>query len=254
MGKPARRVIKQILPDYRKKYKADFVIANSDNLAHGRGVTKDTVKEMLESEIDLLTCGDHIWDTKHGLEILESGESRLLAPANLPLLGIEKGYKIIKAGAGDVLVINLVGRVFFQRCPDCPFKTIDAILNEIKNKPKAVIVDFHAEATSEKKAMGFYLDSRVSAVFGTHTHIQTSDEEITKKGTAYISDVGMVGSRDSILGCKKEVVINQMLTQIPFRYEIGEDDFVTVNGVIVEIDKEGKAVGMERINEVVKLV
>ncbi len=253
VGRPARNVLKQILPAYKKRYKADFVVANSDNLAHGRGVTKDTIREMAESGIDLLTCGDHIWDTKDGLELLKNGDSHLLCPANLPLLGREKGYKLIKVGAENVLIVNLIGRVFFQKCPDCPFKAADAILEENKGKAEIIIVDFHSEATSEKRAMGFYLDSRVSAVLGTNTHIQTSDKEILKGGTAYISDVGMVGPKNSILGCKKEVVINQMLTQIPFRYEISEDDQILVNAVVIETEKNGRAKSIECVNEVVNL-
>lgn len=253
VGKPARNIIKQILPIYKKKYKTDFIIANADNLAHGKGITEKTIKEISEYGIDAITCGDHIWDTSQAVDIIKENRYNLLCPANLPILDRKKGYKIVKVGSSKVLVINLMGRVFFQKYPDCPFRAVDKIIKQNKNSgAKAIIVDFHCEATSEKRAMGFYLDSRVSAVLGTHTHIQTADEEILGGGTAYISDVGMVGPKNSILGCKKEVVINNMLTQMPFRYEISDDKNVLINAVVVEVDnKNGKAKKIERINEVI---
>lgn len=252
VGKPARNIIKQILPAYKKKYRPDLIVVNADNLAHGKGVTEKTVKEISECGIDVITCGDHIWDTSRAIDIIKENKYNLLCPANLPVLDHKKGYKIVKVGSSKVLIINLIGRVFFQKHPDCPFRVVDEIIKRNKNSgAKAIIVDFHSEATSEKRAMGFYLDSRVSAVLGTHTHIQTSDEEILEGGTAYISDVGMVGPKDSVLGCKKDIVINHMLTQIPFRYEISDDKNVLINAVVVEIEKNGKAVKIERINEVV---
>jgi len=253
VGRPARNALKRILPAYKEKYRPDLVVANSDNLAHGKGITKNTIEEILEYGVDVITCGDHIWDTNEAVGLLESKKYNLLCPANFPMLDYAKGYKIINVGAKNVLIINLVGRVFFQKCPDCPFKVADEIIKNNSDGVDAIIIDFHSEATSEKKALGFYLNSRVSAVLGTHTHIQTADEEILDGGTAFISDVGMVGPKDSILGCKKEVVINQMLTQIPFRYEISDDDSILVNAVIVEINNgSGKAVKIERINEVIK--
>lgn len=255
MGKPARNIIKQILPVYKKKYRPDLIIANADNLAHGKGVTEKTAREISECGIDVITCGDHIWDTSQALDIIKENKYNLLCPANLPILDHKKGYKIVKVGPNKVLVINLMGRVFFQKYPDCPFRTADEIIKKNKSSGvKMIVVDFHAEATSEKRAMGFYLDLRVSAVLGTHTHIQTADEEILEGGTAYISDVGMVGPKDSILGCKKEVVIDHMLTQIPFRYGISDDKNILVNAVVVEIEKNGKAVKIERINEVISAV
>lgn len=252
MGRPARNIIKQTLPVYKKKYRPDLIVANGDNLAHGKGITEKTIKEISEYGIDMITCGDHIWDTSQALDIIKGNKYNLLCPANLPVLDYKKGYKIVEVGSSKVLIINLIGRVFFQKYPDCPFRAVDEIIKQNKNSgAKAIIVDFHCEATSEKRAMVFYLDSRVSAVLGTHTHIQTADEEILEGGTAYISDVGMVGPKDSILGCKKDVVIDHMLTQIPFRYEISGDKNVLVNAVVVEIEKNGKAKSIERINEVI---
>ena len=250
VGKPARNAIKKILPVYREKYKIDLVVANADNLAHGKGVTENTVKEVIEYGVDVVTCGDHIWDNKkQAVEIIENKKYNFLCPANLPMFGLEKGYKIIEVGEKKVLIINLIGRVFFQKYPDCPFRAVDKILEENKNNFDIALVDFHCEATSEKRALGFYLNSRVSAVLGTHTHIQTADEEILSEGTAYISDVGMVGPVDSILGCKKDVVIDQMLTQVPFKYDLSDDNNILINAVVIKIDNEGKAKKIERINE-----
>lgn len=255
VGRPARNALRQILPEYKKKYKPDFVIANGDNLAHGKGVTRDTVEEIKKYGVDAITCGDHVWDTSEAMEMLENKKYNFLCPANFPVMDNKKGYRVFEAGTRRILVINLVGRVFFQKYPNCPFKTADEILKENGSEISIIFVDFHCEATSEKKALGLYLDSRVSAVFGTHTHVQTADEEILAGGTAFISDVGMVGPKDSILGCKKEVVINQMLTQIPFKYSMSDDDNVLINAVVVEIDdKSGKTKKIERISEVVKSI
>ena len=255
VGKPARMALKKILPIYRERYKIDLVIANGDNLAHGKGVTGKTVEEIIKYGVDIVTCGDHIWDNlAQAKEILESGKYNFVCPANLPAIDYKKGYKIIETCSKKVLIINLVGRVFFQKYPDCPFRTADKIIEENKNKFDIAVVDFHCEATSEKKTMGFYLFPKVSVVLGTHTHVQTADEEIVDKKMAYISDVGMVGPRDSILGCEKDIVINQMLTQIPFKYKLSDDNNVLVNAVIIEInDEDGKAKKIKRINEVVKI-
>lgn len=255
VGKPARMALKKILPVYKEKYKIDLVIANGDNLAHGKGVTGKTVEEIIKYGVDLVTCGDHVWDNlKQAKEILENDKGNFICPANLPAIDYKKGYKTIEVCSKKVLIINLAGRVFFQKYPDCPFRTVDKIIAENKNKFDIAIVDFHCEATSEKKALGFYLSSRVSVVLGTHTHVQTADEEIINKKTAYISDVGMVGPKDSILGCKKDMVMDQMLMQIPFKYKLSDDDNVLVNAVVIEIDDEsGKAKKIERINEVVKI-
>ncbi|MEA1937044.1 MAG: TIGR00282 family metallophosphoesterase [Patescibacteria group bacterium] len=255
VGKPARMALKKALPIYKEKYKIDLVIANSDNLAHGKGVTGKTVEEIIKYGVDVVTCGDHIWDNlKQAKEVLASGKYNFICPANLPAVDYQKGYRIIEVCAKNVLIINLAGRVFFQKYPDCPFRTVDKIIAENKNKFEIAIVDFHCEATSEKKALGFYLSSRVSAVLGTHTHTQTADEKILDGGTAYISDVGMVGPSDSVLGCRKDIVIEQMLTQVPFKYKLSDDDNVLVNAVVLEIDSEnGRAEKIKRINEIVRI-
>jgi hypothetical protein len=252
VGKAARMAIKRALPAYKKKYGYDVAIANCDNVAHGKGVTKNTLREIASFGIDIMTCGDHVWDTSESGEIIKSKkEFNFLCPANYPRFELDKGFRIFEVNGAKIMVINLIGRVFFQRYPDCPFRAADRIINENKGKVKVIVIDFHAEATSEKRALAQYLDSRVSAVCGTHTHVQTADNEVQKGGTAFISDVGMVGPKDSIIGCKKEVVIEQMISQIPFKYEISDDNSAIVNAVLMDIDEEtGKAKSIERISEV----
>ncbi|MCK5491038.1 MAG: YmdB family metallophosphoesterase [Candidatus Pacebacteria bacterium] len=254
VGKPARSILKQILPGMKKKYNIDLTIANGDNLAHGKGVTKNVLEEIKGYGIELVTCGDHTWDTSQAIEILQSSDYDFICPANYPVLDYTKGYKIIEVCSKRVLVINLIGRVFLKDHPDCPFRAVDKILADNTEQFDIAIVDFHGEATSEKRALGLYLDSRVSCFLGTHTHIQTADEEIFSGGMAYISDVGMVGPKNSILGCKKEFVIEQMQNQTKFQYEISEDDNILIGAVVVEINNEtALAKKIMRINEVVKI-
>jgi len=252
VGRPARNILKQVLHVYKKKYKLDLIIANADNMAHGKGVTKNTVDEITKYGVNIITCGDHIWDTKDSFDILQKDDQNLLFPANFPAVSLEKGYKKLIIGSKKVLIISLIGRVFINNHPDCPFQTVDKILDRNKDAD-IIVVDFHAEATSEKRALGFYLNSRVSAVLGTHTHIQTADEEILSGGTGYISDVGMVGPKDSILGCEKDLVIEHMLTQTKFQYQISDDDNILINAVVLDVDKKsGKTTKIQRINEVIK--
>ncbi|MCK5332502.1 YmdB family metallophosphoesterase [Candidatus Parcubacteria bacterium] len=255
VGRPARNILKQVLPDMKKKYNIDLTIANGDNLAHGKGITKNTLEEIKGYGIDIVTCGDHTWDTSQAIEILKSGVDDFICPANYPVLDHKKGYKIVKVKSKRILVINLIGRVFLKDHPDCPFRAIDQILKENAKKFDIAIVDFHGEATSEKRALGLYLDSRVSCFLGTHTHIQTADEEIFPGGMAYITDVGMVGPKESVLGCKKEFVIQQMQDQTKFRYEISDDENILIGAVVVQIDEVStKTKKIIRINKSFKIV
>lgn len=256
VGKVARVAMKKILPEYKKIYGFDAVIANCDNIAHGKGVTKSTLEELASYDVNIMTCGDHVWDTSESKDIVKNSKSfNFLCPANYPVFGLEKGYRKFKIGGKEILVINLIGRVFFQKYPDCPFRAADKILEENDKKAKIIIIDFHAEATSEKKALAEYLSGRVSAVLGTHTHVQTADDGIDEKGTAFISDTGMVGPKNSIIGCKKEKVIEQMLDQTPFKYEISDDKTAIVNAVLLDIDEEtGKTKSIERVNEIFERV
>ncbi|OGW80684.1 MAG: metallophosphoesterase [Omnitrophica bacterium RIFCSPLOWO2_12_FULL_44_17] len=249
VGKPGREACRKIIPKLREKFDLDFVVANGENLAGGSGVTKDTVQELLNAGVDVVTTGDHIFKKKETKEVLEAHMDVLLRPLNYPQGVPGQGFTVITTNKGiNIAVVNLMGRVFMQAV-DCPFKAIDAVLNGIKKRANVVLVDIHAEATSEKVAMSWYLDGRVSAVFGTHTHIQTADETVLPKGTAFISDLGMTGPYKSVLGRKIDQVIEKFLTQMPVRMEVAEED-VRLSGVLIEIDSEsGKANTIERVQE-----
>lgn len=252
VGKPARRAVVEYLRKYKKEKHIDVVIANSDNLAHGRSVTRRTVEEMLSSGVDILTCGDHAWDNTQAFDILKSGDLNFICPCNLPDLDFRLSGKIFEVGGTSILVINLLGRVFIDKDLVSPFEVVEKIIEKNKENEKAdiVILDFHAEATSEKKAMGRFLKGKVSAVLGTHTHVQTADEEILKGGTAYLTDAGMVGVEDSILGCEEKAVLDQFTKSAPFKYKLAEDSEVTVQGAIIDIDeKNGRALKIERVRE-----
>jgi metallophosphoesterase (TIGR00282 family) len=231
----------------------DVVIANSDNVAHGRGVTRKTAEEVLGSGVDFLTSGDHAWDNPQAFDISKAGDLNFVFPANLPDADFHMSRKVFEAGGIKILVMNLAGNVFMNRETIPPFETVDKILKENEesdNGAKIILLDFHAEATSEKKAIGRYLNGRVSAVVGTHTHVQTADEEILSGGTAYITDLGMVGVENSILGCEEKAVLEQYINKTPFKYQLAEDDNVMLEGVVVDVDeKTGKAVRIERLRE-----
>ncbi|NQV13737.1 MAG: TIGR00282 family metallophosphoesterase [Parcubacteria group bacterium] len=254
VGKGGRRAVKKVLPTWREKYQPDFVIANGENLAHGAGVTEKTIAEMTEVGIDAFTSGNHIFQNKQGVDVLNNKESNIIRPANYPPGAPGIGWKIFPVRTKKILLVNLIGRVFFKDDYDCPFRVADDILEETKSeKPDVIFVDMHMEATSEAKALGFHLDGRVSAVVGTHTHVPTADERVLSGGTAYITDVGMAGPQDSVIGAKKEVVTEQFLTQLPFKYDVEEEGVCEVNGVVVEIGAKGKAKKIERVHEEVEV-
>lgn len=250
VGKISRKALKQILPEWRKKYAPDFVIANGENLAHGIGITKNTFNEIIEAGVDIVTSGDHAFDKDETWELLEN-ESRLLRPANFPPDLPGQGDFSAVDSQKSLLMINLVGRVFMHKSFDCPFRKLDEVLEKHKNTaPKVIIVDFHAEATSEKAAFGFYADGRVSAVLGTHTHVGTTDAKILPKGTAFISDIGMVGAVDSVIGADKAIIIQSFLSQTKFKPEPIESGACQINAVILEInEKTGETEKIERIDE-----
>jgi hypothetical protein len=249
-AKIGRQGVKKILPDLKEQYQPDLVIANAENLSHGRGVSERTIKEMQEAGIDLFTSGNHVWDKNEAFSVLNKKNSPLIRPANYPEGTAGQGEKIVKIGLNNLLVVNLIGRVFFRENFDCPFRAIDKILEEYKNENLAgIIVDFHAEATSEKNALGFYLDGRISALIGSHTHVQTADEKILDKGTAYISDLGFIGAKNSVIGLDKKIIIKNFLTQINEAGEIPEEGLCQINGIYLEINpKTKKAIKIERIN------
>ena len=246
VGRPGRKALKGLLPGLIKFYGADFCIANGENAAGGKGITQKVAEEMFSCGVDVLTSGNHIWDRKEGISYVQSA-SNLLRPANYPpdVGGI--GYGVFRSRSGvPVGVINLQGRTFMP-ATDCPFRTALRILEEVDVPVK--VVDFHAEATSEKVAMGWFLDGKVGVVVGTHTHVQTADERILPGGTAYITDVGMTGAMDSVIGFKKEVALRRFLTQLPMRYEPAEED-LWLCGVVVDLDEgTGRALKIIRLRE-----
>lgn len=246
VGRPGRQVLGRHLGSLVDRHLIDLVVANAENAAAGFGVTADVVAELFDMGVDVLTTGNHVWDKKDSLPILEQ-EPRLLRPANYPpgLPGV--GWGVFHTSAGlPVAVVNLEGRVFMSNL-DCPFRAADGILDELRGRAGIVLVDFHAETTSEKGAMGAYLDGRVSAVVGTHTHVQTADERVLPGGTAFISDAGMTGSRDSVIGIRKELSVERFLTQLPVRFEVAKREPMLC-GVIVTIDDvSGRAEAVERV-------
>ncbi len=248
VGLPGRKAIQTLLPKLKKKHKIDLSIANAENAAGGSGITPKIAEELFGFGLNILTSGDHIWKRKEILEVIDS-ETRILRPANYPKEAAGRGYALFRAEKGQsVGVLNLEGRVFMSSL-DCPFQCARAAVDELRQKTKVILVDIHAEATSEKVALGWFLDGSVSAVLGTHTHIQTADERILPGGTAYITDLGMTGPYDSVIGRKVEQILTRFLSQMPARFEIAEDN-VQLHGVVLDIDEEsGKARSIERIQE-----
>jgi len=253
VGKPGRLAVKELLPKIVKDKGIDFVIGNGENLAHGKGITESTYQEMIEAGIDYLTSGNHVWSKKEFVPFLDDKSVKVLRPANYPPGVPGRGVEIAEVGTQKLGIINLMGRTFFPQDLDCPFRKLDSILEELRNDygDIPIVIDFHAEASSEKRAFGFYNDGRVSAVLGTHTHIQTSDEQMLPKGSAYISDVGMVGAKDSVLGVEKEIIIKKFLTQMLIHHEIPEGGKAEFGAVVLEVNRKGKAKRIERIRKFV---
>jgi metallophosphoesterase (TIGR00282 family) len=245
IGKPGRQAVKEILPGLCGEHNIDLVVGNGENAAGGLGLTPSTADELFDSGIDVITTGNHIWAYNEIIPYLDS-ELAILRPLNYPPMNPGRGYLL----KNNVLIVNLVGRVFMGHV-DCPFRAMDQLLTEFEHKSTPIIVDFHAEATSEKVAMGRYLNGRVSAVLGTHTHVGTTDAHILPGGTAYVTDIGMVGPIDSVIGDDPDSVINRFLTQIPSRLSVGKGK-VSFDAILVEVDeKTSKAVDIKRIQKVV---
>jgi len=244
IGRPGRRALARFLPELKRKYQPDLVIANGENAAGGNGLTEEIGKELF-FQVDVLTSGNHIWDKKEVLNYLDK-ESRLLRPANYPAGNPGRGYYIFQNENGlRAAVVNLQGRVFMEPI-DCPFHQADHLLEEIIPTTPIIIIDFHAEATSEKQALGWYLNGRVSAVIGTHTHIPTADERVLPGGTAYITDVGMAGAWNSVIGMKTEQALQRFLSSRPQRFEPATEGLL-LSAVFISIDpKSGKALSIKR--------
>lgn len=243
IGRPGRRAARALLPGLRQEYAIDLIIANGENAAGGIGITTQTADELFESDVDVITSGNHIWAQREIIPTLDSSPA-ILRPLNYPQGVPGHGYFI----KGEAMVVNLIGRTFIGNF-DCPFRAIDQLLEDLAdNKPPVIIVDFHAEATSEKVAMGWYLDGRVSAVLGTHTHVGTVDARLLPKGTAHITDVGMTGPLDSVIGDDVNAVLTRFLTQLPYRISVGKGS-VILNSVLVEIEETtGRAKHIKRID------
>lgn len=243
-GKIGREAVKKLLPKLKREYKPDLVIANGENMAHGTGFTEATIKELMEAGVDFFTGGDHAFDKEKQVEGIYGGYFPIIRPANYPLDVPGKGYAEIdlKKG-GKILLINLLGRVFMQMDYDCPFRKLDEILANkdlAGNNYSAILIDIHAEATSEKIALGHYADGRVAVMLGTHTHVQTADAKITDKGMAYLTDIGMVGAADECIGVQKEGIIKTFLTQVKRQHVIPEKGKAILNAALVEINTKTK--------------
>lgn len=251
VGRPGRKAAAALLKNYRKKYALDLIIANGENAAGGNGLNKSCAEELYNAGVDVITMGNHTWDKKEILEFIDH-DPTLVRPANYPPDTPGRGSIIYSVDRVKVGVINLSGRVFLPAL-DCPFRTADALLTQISKETRLVIIDFHAEATSEKIAFGWYMDGRASAVLGTHTHVQTADERILPQGTGYITDVGMTGPRDSVLGIDKDLVVRKFITQMPARFEVAAG-VTQFNGIILDICRTtGKTLRIERMNDLIQL-
>ncbi len=246
VGKAGRQAIHGILERVVRDHGIEFAIANGENAAGGMGITPPIAIEILDQGADVLTSGNHIWAKKEILPFLDE-ESRLLRPLNYPPNVPGRGAGVFHTKNGQkVGVINLEGRVFMRHL-DCPFRAAEKEVERLQKETNIILVDFHAEATSEKMAMGWFLDGKVSAVVGTHTHVQTSDERLLYEGTSYITDVGMTGPLNSVIGIRKEVALERLLTQIPLKFDVATEEIV-LQGVVIEIDpKTGRSNSIQRI-------
>ena len=244
MGSGGRDVFLRVAREWRQAGKADFIVVNGENAAAGKGLTPKLAAEMFSAGADVITLGDHAYDQREIMPYLDETPA-IIRPANFAEGCPGKGVTTVSTPRGDLTVISLIGRVFMDPM-DCPFRKADAILAQKSKLARHIFVDFHAEATSEKNAMGRHLDGRVGAVVGTHTHVQTADEKILKGGTAYLTDAGMTGSKDSIIGCEADPIVKRFLTGLPTRFQPATGQ-VTLEGALIELNADGRAVSIQRI-------
>lgn len=246
VGEIGCEFLRKKLPAFKRLKSIDFTIANGENSATGNGITPFSAEYLFSCGVDFITTGNHVFRRKEVYDLLDESEF-IIRPANFNRACPGKGYSIIDAGRYSIGILNLAGSMFLDKC-DCPFETADKLIPEMKKQTNIILVDFHAEATSEKKALGFYLDGRVSAFFGTHTHVQTSDATILSKGTGYITDLGMCGVIDSVLGVDKDIVIQKFRSGMPCRFDGAKGDCM-LNGCIFTIDeKSGRCTSVELID------
>ncbi|MCX7922967.1 MAG: TIGR00282 family metallophosphoesterase [Clostridia bacterium] len=249
VGNPGRKAAKEMIAFIKKEHAIDFCIANCENAAGGSGITYVVAQELYKSGVDAITMGNHTWSKREILNFIDC-DPKIVRPANYPQELPGKGSAIINGKNGKIGVLNLMGRVYMDSI-DCPFKAAEKELDYLKSFVKVVIVDMHAEATSEKTALAWYLDGRVSCVLGTHTHVQTADERILPFGTAYITDVGMTGPYEGIIGVDREIIINKFITHMPAKFEVAKGS-VQFNAVVMEIDeKTGKTITIQRISRII---
>jgi len=248
VGRPGREAVAYALPKIKKEHGIDFVIANAENASGGSGLIPKNADEILSFGVDVMTMGDHVWDKPEIYPYLQEHQDRIIRPANFPEGTPGVGWTITRAANGiKVGVINLLGRTFMRYNVSCPFRMLENVITEIKDEVSVIIVDMHAETTSEKVAMGHFSDGKVSLVYGTHTHIQTADEKILPLKTAYITDLGMSGPYDSVIGQDKTKIITRFLTSMPNKFEVAQSP-ATVHGVIVKVDSNtGRAEGITRL-------
>ena len=246
IGSPGRTYLKENLTSIKKDYEIDFIIANGENSSGGLGMNLKSATELFDSGVNVVTLGNHTWRKKEILKVID--DYRVVRPINYIEGTPGSGFRIINFNNKKILIINAVGRIYMDPANN-PYNAVRSLVNELKDKVDIIIVDFHAEATSEKKAMGYLLDGKVNLVFGTHTHVQTADDELLPKGTAYITDVGMVGPKESIIGADKSVVIDTFITEIPEKKPVASGECM-FNGVIIEIDDStNKTISIQRIQK-----
>jgi 2',3'-cyclic-nucleotide 2'-phosphodiesterase len=236
VGSPGRDMVKEYLPKLKEKYRPNITIINGENAAGGKGITEKIYRQFLENGAQAVTLGNHAWDNREVFEFIETAKY-LVRPANFPKGAPGKGLVFLKINELEVAIINLQGRTFMNPI-DCPFQKADELVEQARARTPFIFVDFHAEVTSEKQAMGWYLDGRVSAVVGTHTHVQTADSRILPGGTGYLTDVGMTGPYDGILGVEKEAVLKRFLTGLPVRFEVPTTGRTQLSAVLLELDRK----------------
>lgn len=250
VGEPGRRAVIDLLPELKKEYGLDFVIVNGENAAGGRGITPKITIDLLRAGVAVVTTGDHIWDQKEILSYIDT-EPRLLRPLNYPDETPGQGSVVLETAKGKVAVIQVQGRTFMQPPLENPFRALDAEVSKLREETPVIFVDIHAETTSEKISVGRFLDGRVSAVVGSHTHVQTSDEQIFPGGTAFLCDGGMCGPTESILGRQIEPIINRFITNLPATFPVAKGP-VALHGALVDVDEAtGKALKIERFQRAV---
>jgi len=246
-GQPGREALLGHLPMLRERYRPDVIIANGENAANGAGITTKIAQRLLAGGVDVLTLGNHVWRQRDVFPFLEASD-RIVRPANYPAEAPGRGLTVRPTQAGEVAVINLMGTLYLE-CGISPFRIVDDLVKEAGALAETIVVDMHAEATSEKVALGHYLDGRVTAVLGTHTHVQTADERVLGKGTAYITDVGMTGPLESVIGVRTDIILRRFTTEMPVQFEVAEGP-VRLDGVFIEAEG-GRARSITRLSDVV---